>query len=219
MASMMARTARPIVPAWPMSCVGLEPVVQKSMESPLNQRQGVSPKFTLTALRTSGSSTCNSSVALKPKKPAIRLRKLLTVSVILYHRIVIGLSGKAHFVFRTGQLFHELRHRLVAFRSGSFQQLRKALPMPDLRRSRLCQGIWWPPHRRGLERLFGKLIRLAVGFHHAFKRFALMFEKRLGGFHQIGNQVMASLQLNVNLSERVLKRFFRLTNWLYMAML
>jgi len=47
------------------------------------------------------------------------------------------------------------------------------------------------------------LLGLITGIDHCFKRIALMFHIALCGFHQIGDQIVSSFQLHINLGKTI----------------
>ncbi|OPZ08268.1 MAG: hypothetical protein BWZ07_03185 [Alphaproteobacteria bacterium ADurb.BinA280] len=123
----------------------------------------------------------------------------------MHDRIVVGLTCKGHLVFGGCQLLAELHHVLVRLQvrigfgqrkqaaQGLAQRIlgtRQLLHCLRIARVGLCRR---KPGYRGIARL-----------DYGFQGFAFMLHVALDRFHQIGDQVIATGQLHVDLGERIL---------------
>src|SRR5947209_8263096 len=130
-------------------------------------------------------------------------RERLAADVVLHDGVVVALAGERDAVLGARQLFLDRQHVLVRL------ELRVGLdhreePAERARQPRL--RLREPAHRLGAARGAGRALR---GLHGArarrddgIERLALVRHVTLGRLHQVGNEVVAALALDVGLRER-----------------
>jgi len=132
-------------------------------------------------------------------------REALLVGVVGGGRVVERLAGERHLVFGGGELLAQLHHVLVGLevRVG-FHHREES---PDGSRQRPL-GAAQPLDGRGVGGVARRPLqagaRLVPGLDHGIERLALVGHVALRGLHQVGNQIVAPLELNLDLRERIL---------------
>ena len=124
----------------------------------------------------------------------------LPLRVVGHHRVVIRLPGEGDFVFRRGQFLHQAQHGRVRFEVGIRLGEREQAAE---RAGERAFGAGEFLHRGGIAGIgggacVGGRCGIARG-DDGFERAAFVFEVTLRGLDQIRNQVVAPLELHVNL--------------------
>ena len=127
-------------------------------------------------------------------------RKHFAVGVVSHHGIVVGLAREGDFVFRRGQFLGELHHVLIRLQVGillaDHHQAAQRAAQAGFRGRQIF-------HRSGIAGIGGGGFRRGVGDvargGDGFQRAALVRHVALGRLDQIRNQVVAALELHVNL--------------------
>ncbi len=137
-------------------------------------------------------------------------REGLPVGVVGHYRIVEGLAGEGDLVFRGGQFLAELHHVLVGFQVGiGFHHHIETAHGAGKGLFAASQGA----HGLGIAGVGCSLAQGVGGgvarIDHGFQGFPLMLHVGLGGFHQVGDQVIATLELNLDLGKGVLVAVFQ----------
>src|SRR5690554_130781 len=132
--------------------------------------------------------------------------EFLPEDVVAHDTVVIGLAREGNPVFGAGQFFHQLLYGFVGLEvrvvlgnrveigQGLGQQVFGATQALDLGAVAGVSGG-----------IFLSADGVVSGFHHLGEGGFFMIHIRLGGFHQVGNQVVPALQLHINLCEPVLE--------------
>src|SRR5690554_4395280 len=133
-------------------------------------------------------------------------RKALLVGVVLHHRIVEGLAGEGDAVLGAGQGLAELAHVLGGLEVGIGLHHHVETPQGraqgPLGAGKRRHGAWLAGVGRGiLQPRQGAVARLG----HRLQGLALVAHVGPGGLHQVGNQVVAALELYLDLGEGVLE--------------
>ena len=134
-------------------------------------------------------------------------REALAIGVVRHHGVVVRLAGEGDLVLGRRDLLGELHHVLVGLQVGiGLGQRRTAGPA---RRSSPCSATAKACIAAGspglAAALFKSAHRLVAGLDHGLERAPLVGHVALGGFDQVRNQVVAPLELHLDLRERVLK--------------
>src|SRR6185295_11514081 len=133
------------------------------------------------------------------------VREGLALGVVFHHRVVEGLARERHLVLGAAELLLDREHVLVrlevGIRLGEREQAAEHAGERAL-------GLAEARHRRRVSRLAagdGRCsYRLISRLDHRFERLALVLQVALRRLHQVGDQVVAALELHVDLRERVL---------------
>ncbi|MFM1945530.1 MAG: hypothetical protein RI897_4512 [Verrucomicrobiota bacterium] len=120
--------------------------------------------------------------------------------VIGHDRVVVGLAGEGDAVFRGGEFFHEAGHGLVGFEIGV--GFGKGEEFSE------CTGESAFGANEGLDcgRVAGVgcggfpgLGSLVTGVDDGFERLAFVLQVTFGGFDEVGDEVVAAFELDVDL--------------------
>ena len=132
--------------------------------------------------------------------------KRLPVGVVRRHRVVVGLAGERHLVFGGGQLLGELGHVLIGLQIGiGLGQGEQPSQRAAERRSAL-PALAWRPDRPAWRRLpADRPTAWLRALMTASSVSLLMVHVALHGLDQIGNQVVTTLELHLDLREGVLE--------------
>src|SRR5688572_13077965 len=133
------------------------------------------------------------------------VRKGLAPGVVFHHRVVERLARERHLVLGAGELFLDRQHVLVGLEVGvGLGEREQASEHAGERALGLAEAL----HRRRVARVGRRALRrghrLIPGLDHRFERLALVLEVALDDFHQVRDQVVAPLELHVDLRERIL---------------
>src|SRR5438105_8802351 len=134
------------------------------------------------------------------------IREGLEARVVFHHRVVIGLARERHLVFGAGELFLQAEHVLIRLQVGILLEDRQE---PPERAAERAFGLREALHRRRIAWLRRRRLRgahrVAARLDHRLERAALVLHVALDRLDEIRNQVVATLQLHIDLRERVLE--------------
>src|SRR5258706_7382186 len=130
------------------------------------------------------------------------VREGFALGVVLHHRIVIGLAGEGDLVLGAGELLLQREHVLVGLQVGILledrdQPAERAAQRAFRLRQALHGGRISRIRRRGLRRAY----RAAARLDHRVERAALVLHVALHRLDEIRDQVVATLELHVDLRE------------------
>src|SRR3954468_5359603 len=135
-----------------------------------------------------------------------RCRQRFAPRVVFHHRVVIGLPRKGHFVLGAGKLFLEPEHVLVRLEIGILLEHRHHPP------EGAAEHAFGAPERLHRGRVAGTrrgrlrgADRAAARLDHRVERAPLVLHVTLHRFDQVWNEVIAPLQLHIDLRERILE--------------
>jgi len=138
--------------------------------------------------RSAATVISNSSTGLKPKGPAIRFAGK-TCCAEAGGNVVVELARETDFVFRRGQLFLKLADIFARSQLRVLLHHNKEFGERIRQRTLLGGGILGSVCAHGCR----------PSLHHFLERILLKLHDPLHGVHQVGDQVVAALQLHVNL--------------------
>ena len=122
------------------------------------------------------------------------IRENLAGGVIGHDRVVVGLAGEAHFVLGRGEFLGELHHVLVGFEIGVLfgddHEAGERAAEAGFGGEEAFHGVSVGGIRGGGGRGGGGDV---ARFDHGLECAAFMFHVALGGFHEIGDEIIATL--------------------------
>jgi hypothetical protein len=130
-------------------------------------------------------------------------RKLALRIVVVQHGVVVGLARKADLVFGAGQFFAEFAYGLVGLEFGiglgHREEAAQAAFERLLGRGQRGHGL----ALAGRLRTASLALRAWLRARSRLPACSLMLQVFFGGLHQVGDQVVAALELHVDLAEGV----------------